>query len=428
MSAPTAPAVAIRPLVTRRVSVEAVFFGLCIVLLTIGFYGFWGLLKLKVLYLAWLGCFSLALWLSLFGRVRLGDAVRDTLPMLAWIAYLFVSVLWSPSRATALSFGSASLLYPLVFVVSFVWARTVSRHLLAMFFEVNLLVIFPLLLWYLITRGDLPIDNLIPVRSEFAQRIVTGIPFVVWQLRNWPGIGRRLLLVAALVTTLAIQSRAVILVAPVMLLTSWVFIQREHGRVRAAVNAVGLIFVASVLALAIPQVRDLMSRSFGRFGAGSTNLDVSTALDELTRPRDEQTDIERRVALAVSFQSFLAHPIRGAGYFSTYAITGDLLPRPISAHGLPSTLLGETGLIGTLIFLWLIARYFRRLSRARAAAASPAVSAAERGFLQTCLVAMAGALILGLVHQVDQTTWLYVLLAWGYAAPGARSTEARGAH
>jgi hypothetical protein len=412
MTASTLVDIGPTPLLARRLRVEVMFFWLCLAFITAGFFGYWVLLKFKIFYLAWTACFCLTVWLSLFGRLRLADAARDSLPLLVWLAYLLASTLWSPSPATAFWYFTGSLLYPLVFILSFVWARSIPRPTLAVFFELNLLVIFPLLMWYLVTNGKLPADHPIPIRSEFAQRIVTGIPFLVWQLRNRPRLGRKLLLVASLVASVVIESRAVILIAPIVLFASWVFIQRRAGRLRAATQAMALIAVAIGLAVALPPVRGLMERGLSRFGPQTMRLSISSAMDELSRPPEERADIERRVSLAVAMQSFLAHPFRGGGYYSTMTITGDLLPRAISAHGLPSTLLGETGLIGTMIFAWIIVRFFRRLARARAGA----ISESEHGFLQACTITMLAALLLGLLQQVDQTIWLYVLLAWGYAA------------
>ena len=417
MTASTLTCIAPTSLLTRRIRVEAMFFWMCLVFITIGFYGFWGFLKLKIFYLAWAACFCLTVWLSVSGRLRLADAARDSLPPFVWLAYLLASTLWSPSPQTALWYYTGQLLYPLVFILAYVWARTMPRHSVAVFFELNLLLIFPLLLWYLITQGELPIGHPIPIRNEFAQRIVIGIPMLVWQLRNRPGIGRTLLLIAALVATIAIESRTALLIAPAILLVSWVFIQRRARRGRATAQALMLIGGAVALAAAIPAIRVLMERSLGRLST-QTQLSVSSAMEDLSRPPEERTDIERRVALAVAMQSFIAHPLRGGGYYSTFAITGTLLPRPISAHGLPSTLLGETGLIGTMIFAWMIGRFFRRLARARRGP----ISESEYGFLQACIITMLGALLIGLLQQIDQTTWLYALLAGGYASsrPGVR--------
>jgi hypothetical protein len=74
-------------------------------------------------------------------------------------------------------------------------------------------------------------------------------------------------------------------------------------------------------------------------------------------------------------------------------------------------LLGETGLVGTMIFMWMIIRFFRRVN-----AQSRVASADEKdGFLATCRLTMVGILLLGLFHQVDQSQLLFVLLAWGYS-------------
>src|SRR5207247_857916 len=137
----TAPTIALNgsaaTLLTRRVRAESVFYAACLVLITIGFYGYWGLLKLKVVYVAWAACFVLALWLSFIGRLKFGAAARNSIPILAWLGYELASSIWSPSTETTLLYLRAAVLYPVAFTVSFVWARTISRRWLALFFELH---------------------------------------------------------------------------------------------------------------------------------------------------------------------------------------------------------------------------------------------------------------------------------------------------
>jgi hypothetical protein len=104
---------------------------------------------------------------------------------------------------------------------------------------------------------------------------------------------------------------------------------------------------------------------------------------------------------------------------STEAITTELYGKVrLSAHGLPSTLLGETGVVGTLIFFWLIVGFFRRLAPRDA-------SRYERQFCALAALAMVVMLLFGLFHQLHQTPAFYTLLAFGYAGATRRAPERR---
>jgi hypothetical protein len=167
----------------------------------------------------------------------------------------------------------------------------------------------------------------------------------------------------------------------------------------------------------VPVFREALTHSFARFsgeGEAGTSFSISSAvLDEMSKAPEDRVDIARRLQLFIALQSFVAHPLLGGGYQSTAAIIMSRFGWEVGAHGLPATLLGEMGLAGTAIFVWMIARFYRRINYARARTRD----LRRRGFLSTCKLTMLGVLLLGLFHQIHEMPATFVLLAWGYAGP-----------
>jgi hypothetical protein len=396
---------------------------LCLTSITTGYYLYWWLWKLKAYYIGWFACFIIVMSMVVANRLRMGRIVRDMVPVLVWYAYLTLSALWSPSPSTTLYLVFGVILNPFVFAISYAWAKSTSRWALAGFFEYQVLLILPIIVWDVVHIGELYDESLGAVRTGFASTCLTALPFLVWRVRNRANFKSIGVLLAALGFVLTGDSRASLLIMPVLLIGACFVIQapaQRSTRSIAAAVMVGAFLVA--VAVSVPAVRGSFMESLGRFSPAETRLSISPSIiDEVSGPQSGQVDIERRLQLFVAMQSFLQHPIIGAGYQSTYAIIRDQFGREIAAHGLPSTLLGETGLLGTAIFFWMIARFFRRINVHQ----SYALSEQERGFFGTCKLTMLAMLLFGLFHQSDQSPILFVLLAWGYALPSTREALSR---
>src|SRR4029077_4705807 len=86
---------------TIRVSRGTLFYVLCLLTITSGYYLYWGLWKLKAYFIAWGICLVVAIAMLLANHLSARRIVRDMLPVIVWHAYLLASALWSPdSRAT----------------------------------------------------------------------------------------------------------------------------------------------------------------------------------------------------------------------------------------------------------------------------------------------------------------------------------------
>lgn len=104
---------------------------------------------------------------------------------------------------------------------------------------------------------------------------------------------------------------------------------------------------------------------------------------------------------------------------SPAAKTEEMYGREISTHGLPFTLLGETGLIAMVLFLLVLASYFRRLFGLKRLAASPI----ERRYYLITFLTIGGMLIFGMSQQLHQTPASFVTVASVY---GLRPAPASG--
>lgn len=401
-----------------RFSRGTYFYILCLSSISAGYYVYWWLWKLKAYLVGWGFCLVMLLAMLLANHLRVGRLVRDMLPVIVWFGYLFASALWSPSPSTTLYFLGADLVNFAAFIVGYTWALSTSERALGGFFELQALMILPIILWFFLTIGQLYNAKLGAVRTGFATSCLISLPFIIWRLRRRTSFSGVLLLMIALSILLSGDSRSAVLITPVLVIGAFFFV--GHARVPLSRRMAPLLAIVVMLgagSVLVPTFRSGISQSIERLtssGPVGTRLTISsTLLDEVKLPAEQRVDIERRLQLFVSAQSFLSHPLLGAGFQSTLAIIRNTVGWNVSAHGLPSTLLGETGLVGTTIFVWMIARFFRRINYAKSLTTNPQ----RADFYSTCKLTMLGILLLGLFHQVDQIPQTFVLLAWGYAGP-----------
>lgn len=404
------------PYETWRLERGTFFYVLCLVSISTGYYSYWLLWKLKAYLLGWVICLVLFFAMVVADHLRPRRIGRDVLPVLVWFGYLLASSLWSPSPATTLYFWGIDLMNLVAFLVSYAWVLSTSEWALSAYFEVQTLMILPIMLWFLVSVGQLYDTSFGAVRTGFATSCLVALPFLVWRLRLRPNIRTLSLLLFALVILVSGDSRSALLIAPVLLIGAFVFIGESGiSRIRSITVLLALVIGFAMVAMLVPDLREAILHSAGRLTSGGpagTSLSISSALyDEVALPAEARVDIERRLQLFIALQSFLAHPIIGGGFQSTLVTIHDQFGWEVSAHGLPSTLLGETGLLGTGIFGFMIWRFFRRMNQSRPLVATPE----RKGFIGTCKLTMLGILLLGLFHQVDQIPVTYVLLAFGYA-------------
>lgn len=193
-----------------------------------------------------------------------------------------------------------------------------------------------------------------------------------------------------------------------------------HDR-RTALRLLALWTIPFALVLAL-----LGSSALERFSAGSTSLEVGeSVLDELQASPDEQTDIDRRLAIFTATRAFVEHPLFGIGYAGLLQLhRADYGKQDLSAHGLVPGSLGELGLLGMSIFAVLV---WRVLHRARRALRDP----------RTCdpmtihyMVGLGTLLLFGLFHQTIESAFFGMTLGlvMGLGWTTATSKRPRSGH
>jgi hypothetical protein len=396
---------------TLRVRESSFIHALMLCTIFSGFYAYWIFWKLKFFYIGWAACMILLAALLLnpmrWSTRGLGRALG---PVVLWYLYLAASSLWSPDPITTLSLVAAGALFVMAFVAGFFWSQHLTWWEQSKYFQLLVLVMLPVVAYFVVTTGRLYDESLGAVRTGLATTGLLSLPFLVWRAKNRPTVLSWALVAMVMLLLIGGGSRTAPLIAMFALVTSVGLVQRKDGdKLRSLFVAVVGSFALFAIALVLPPVRQAAMGSFTKL-TRETTFNLVGAADLFVAPDAERVDFERRLQAAVAAQSFIEHPIRGAGYFSTLAITRDQYNLGVGAHGLPALLLGETGLIGTAIFTLMLVLFFRRTRRA----IQMASTLEERGFVETLRLTMWTMLLFGLFHQVDQSTQFFVVLAYGY--------------
>ena len=295
-----------------------------------------------------------------------------------------------------------------------IWAANATSWQLSSYFAAFAGAHLCIMAVNLVTQGALVNEAFFAIRSSIAFALATALPLLIWRASERRLLRHRLAVGGSVLLLLVLNSRTALLALPVVIIASSIIVARRRGRsIRLVVMLVFAATTGSALILAVPSLRGAAAASFERFGENSISLDISQDVEhELALPAEQQVDVERRLQALVALQFFTANPLRGGGYMSTAAKTSDVYDREgLSAHGLPSTLLGETGLIGTALFIWIVSQSYRGM-RHRLRQAD---SASERAFHRSVQLTLATMLFFGLFHQLHQIPSFFVLLGWGAA-------------
>ena len=370
--------------------------------------------KLKLYYFAWAFCVWLTATMLLAGKLCLRLTVRHVCAIATFYAYLALTALWSYSSSGTLYYVLVDLLQPIAFVLGIVWAqnnppRRLSAYV-AMFVTAHVL----LALASIASSGGLYFDQYGSIRSAFGLAFATGLPILIWRAKLRPTLPRVLLAVLSTLLILVLGSRAaLLLVAPVILGSFYSLSKGRLKFIRATLRlgAVGLLAV--IIIWLVPGFRHGAEAALTRFDPDNLSFAVGLGGGDAVLTDEVQADVDRRLQAAVALGSFLDRPFTGGGYMSTLFMTTDMYGRVgLSAHGLPFTLLGETGLVGSAIFVWFLIGCYRSVRRRLASPISPS----DASFHRILLVTLAAMLFFGFFHQIHQVPSFFVLLGWGYAA------------
>ena len=397
-----------------RVNASRFHYRVCLVLLFVGYCASFFLHKYKLYYFGWAACVLITTTMVLAGKLRLRLTPRHIGALAVFYAYLSLTALWSYSPSETLYYAVADLLQPAAFVMGIVWAqnnppRRLSEYS-AMFVSARCShrgridgrvrrVLFRSVWLDPVSRGAGARDR--APDADLASQAATDSAAAV-------------LPALAVLLILVLGSRAALVLAAPVLVAS--FYSVSEGRlkfIRATVRFGVLGLLGALVIWSVPGLRHGAEAALGRFGPDNLSFAITPGGADAVLTDEIQADLDRRLQAAVALGSFLNRPLTGGGYMSTLSITTAAYGRVgLSAHGLPFTLLGETGLIGTAIFLWFLLGCYRSVRRRFAFP----LARTDASFHRILLVTLGAMLLFGVFHQIHQVPSFFVLLGWGYAA------------
>jgi hypothetical protein len=368
----------------------------------------------RIYYVGWIACGLLALALRVRGKVRGPQfAVASGLLPLFWV-YVAISATWSPDPAYVMPYAGLSLAYLGVFWIGGVWSSNSSPWWLSAFYlwvVLAHLLIAAVSLW---RTGFMVDPHYGTIRSAFGFAFVSALPLLMWRAAVAPSLQRHALVYVVIAAAISAGNRAALLLLPLIGIATVVVLARYY-QTRRGLSLIGLVLVAVVpLAIvAFPGVTRGLEETMARFGSNSFSLDISERVEEELRAVETAADIDRRLQAFVAITSFAQRPITGRGYYSTYIVASREYGREAGAHGLPFFLLGETGIVGTVLFAGLIIGYYTAVWRKAQSSATDE----ERAFWLCASLAMAGMLGVGMFQQPWHDPNFYALLGIGLAGP-----------
>jgi len=397
-----------------RVKAAPFHYRVCLALLFVGYCASFFLHKYKLYYFGWAICVLITTTMLLTGKLRLRLTLRHIAALALFYAYLALSALWSDSPSETLYYVLADLLGPVGFVMGIVWAQNNPPHRLSEYIEMFVAAHLLIAVALMTSSGGLSFDQYDAIRSALGLATVTGLPILIWRAKMRPSVMRVLWPVVSTILILVLGSRAaLILVAPVLVASFYSLSEGRLKFIRAALRFGALSLLALLVIWSVPGLRRGAYAALGRFGPDNLSFAIAPGGGDAVPTDQVQVDFDRRLQAAVALGSFLNRPLTGGGYMSTLSITTNTYGRVgVSAHGLPFTLLGETGLLGTAIFLWFLLGCYRSVKRRLAAP----LSRTDASFHRILLVSLAAMLAFGFFHQIHQVPSFFVLLGWGYAA------------
>jgi hypothetical protein len=216
------------------------------------------------------------------------------------------------------------------------------------------------------------------------------------------------ILIAIFIIALDLGNRTLLIFGPPIMLASLILAAREQIRTSRSLQYLvgGAILALPFIIAAVSQLD--LGRAYDRV-INATSFEIGReVLREQLRP-ETQTDRERLIYTYVSITTFLAHPLFGGGYGSSPYFVQQVSNFETPAHGLPFMLLGETGLVGTLLFSMAIylslQGYWLKLKSSR--------FAPENGKVWFELLTLLGILLIGLAHQIYEDIFFFIFLGTG---------------
>ncbi len=371
----------------------------------------------KLYYIAFAVCTAITVMLALAGKLKTGQVFRDGIPLFVFFVYLALSCMWARFPETTLLAVSIDSIYPVIFILAYIVALNNDLRRLTFIMFVIPFAVITFTIWAIFNFGVVRQEiygeatQLGSSSSTLAIYLTASLPFLIWINYRKTTFFSIAAIIASIGLQFVFQSRAILAANMIGIVITWYSLASNKLGVLKSVFKAGLLLaVALIFLLVFDQGREFLQKSIERFQVGM-DLSFLDAESAIRLPAIERIDLDRRLMWLTSYNSFVENTILGVGYMNIGRIFLENYGWYIVSHGIVTTLLGETGLIGTLLFSWVLLRYFRRIS----ISIRIAQSGEEAEFQIVCRCSMLCLLFSGLFHQLLQDQLFYILLAWGSA-------------
>jgi hypothetical protein len=325
----------------------------------------------------------------------------------ACFSYLALSIAWSPIQSESVYRTSVDFIY-FLFVLVPILAAYCTEDVKFRMLQAASVAHCCTAIVALLTLGDFVDPTRGPIRTTYGVIFLASIPSHVYLISRHKSALSVAALVAIFVIGLQLGNRTLLIFGPPMLLASIVVAARQQIRTSRSLQYLlgGAILALPFVAIAASQLD--LGRAYQRV-TNATSFEVGREVLREQLDPGSRADRERLISTYVSITTFLAHPLIGGGYGSSPYFVRQVSTFETPAHGLPFMLLGETGLVGTLLFstaIYLALRgYWRRLRR------YPPPDERSRVWFE--LLTLSGVLLIGVAHQIYEDIYFFIFLGTG---------------
>jgi len=329
-------------------------------------------------------------------------------PMLAFCGFMLLSTTWAPNPAD----GQAAFVNIVPFILFSLAAplllRTGSPGVELRIAQAIAIAYLFISLAAFAQVGSFVDESKGSIRTIIGNTFLISIPAYVYYVVDRRSAASLILLLATVVVGVLSESRTFTLFAVPVGLACFVLYRLRPGN-RAATRRTAVVALAAAIVAFGGYKAAQTGTGDSRLGSAGTSFSINQqVLDEIKNPKLADADIERRLSLFMALTSFVNSPATGGGFFSTGYYVEQVSKFKTSAHGWPSTLLGEMGIIGTALFGWLVVTALNGFRRALRA-----VGASGRPLIYAQLMSFIAVLISGMFHQAYQDVFFYLFAGFG---------------
>lgn len=348
-------------------------------------------------------CLAVTLIGPLYQQTVSWSALGCLLSVSALFLYFASSAAWSLYPGHTLMMVGLESINVMILAAVLAWTANASSRDVANLFRwlprIVLLAYIYMLLRYGMIRGANAEESraIAAIGSSGAMTAAMTIPFIMAAALRSSRLAIVDLLLAIAVLLLSESRTGYLLGALMLFLSIRAYGDLRYRTIARLASAAVLLLVGFAVSLAIPAVREAIGAVFKR---------IFLIVSIQSNPADAVQEVERLTMYLEGWNAFLAHPVLGIGYQSLAQLTLARDGNEISSHNLLLTLIAEAGWPAFVVFVGLMAAYFRRLKRGKLGN----IAETDRDVVTAMRLSMIGLLVGSMFHQLIGFHLFYVLL------------------